>query len=127
MAHVLGQLSAALSDVAHLKLAELGGFRQLEGIDDVEWLRLFRQFPSVRTLHVSRRLAGHVALALEDITTDSEMVTELLPSLDLICVEGQPASSIEKFVTARRLSGHPVTVINTGTEFDRRLEPYVSK
>jgi hypothetical protein len=48
------------------------------------------------------------------------MVTEVLPSLDLICLDGQPASSIEKFVaaSARQLSGRPVTTIDTETEFE---------
>ncbi len=55
------------------------------------------------------------------------MVTEVLPSLDLIHLGGQPASSAERFVAARRLSDRPVTVINTITEFDERLKSYVSE
>jgi hypothetical protein len=78
----------------------------------------------VQTLHVSRDLAGHVALALEDIA--GEMVAEVLPSLDLIYLPGQLASSVEKFVAARQLSDRPVTVL-TKTEFEERLKSYVSK
>jgi len=126
MAQVLSHFSAALSNVVHLKLvAQLEGGRQLEGTDDVDWLHLLYQFPTVRTLHVSRELAGHVALALEDITWD--MVAEVLPSLDLIHVVGNPASSIEKFVSARRISGCPVTVIDTETEFYERIKSYISE
>ncbi|KAH9163253.1 hypothetical protein EDB89DRAFT_575838 [Lactarius sanguifluus] len=117
---VLSQFSAAFSNVGHLKLVTgIKEDRQLEGMDDVEWLLLLRQFSSMQTLYVSPKLAGHIALALEDIM--AEMVTELMPSLDLICVEGQPTSSIEKFITARRVSGRPVTVIDTEMEFNRRL------
>ncbi|KAH9159300.1 hypothetical protein EDB89DRAFT_2237094 [Lactarius sanguifluus] len=113
--HVLSRFSAAFSNVGHLKLvAGLRNDRQLEGMDDIEWLHLLRQFSTAQTLHVSPKLAGPVALALEDIT--AETVTEVLPSLDSICIEDQPASSIEKFVTARRVSGRPVTVVDTEME-----------
>jgi hypothetical protein len=126
MAQVLSHFPAALSNVVHLKLeAQLEGGRQLEGMDDAEWLLLLHQFPTVRTLHVSQELAGHVALTLEDISRD--MVTQVLPSLDLIRIVGQPASSIEKFVAGRLLSGCPMTVIDTETEFSERLKSYVSE
>src|SRR6266702_3897846 len=126
MAQVLIHFSATLSTVVHLKLeVQLKGGRQLEGTDDVEWLHLLYQFSTVQTLHVSRRLAGHVALALEDIT--GEMVAEVLPSIDFIRVAGQPSSSIEKSVAVRRLSGRPVAVIDTETEFDESVKSYVRK
>ncbi len=118
IAQLLSQFSATLSNVVHLKL-KAGRDGQLNGTDDVEWLLLLHQFTTVQTLQVSRKLAGHFALALEDITGDmEEIVTELLPSLESIRVVGQPASSIEKFVSVRRRSGRPVTVIDNETEFD---------
>ena len=129
----LGRFSVAatLSNVVHLKLeakprGSLNNFHQLlvEDMGDAEWLRLLHPFSSVQTLHVSQRLAGYVALALEDIA--EEMVTEVLPSLDLIYLEDQQASSIDKFVAARRLSGHPVTVVDTKTEFYERISSFVS-
>ena len=125
IAQVLGHMSAKLSNVVHLKLKVDYHDVRLKGTDDVEWILLLRQFSALQTLHLSRELAEYIALALEDIP--AEMVNEVLPSLDLICVAGQPASSIEKFTAARRLSGHPVTVIETEKEFDERLESYVSK
>jgi hypothetical protein len=122
---VLSEISATLSSVVHLKLdMQLEEVRQLEGTDDVQWLPLLRQFPTMRTLHVSWDLVGHVARALEDITT--EMVTEMLPSLELIYIGGQPVSSIKKFIAVRRLSGRPVTVIGTRMVFDERLKSYIS-
>jgi hypothetical protein len=125
IAQVLSHMSAKLSNVVHLKLKVDPEGLQLERTDDVEWTNLLRQFSTLQTLHVSRGLAGLVALALEGIAT--EMVGEVLPSLDLICVVGQPASSIENFIAARKLSGRPVTVIETETEFGERLESYVSE
>ncbi|KAH9159301.1 hypothetical protein EDB89DRAFT_2237095, partial [Lactarius sanguifluus] len=94
VAQVLGQFSAALCNVGHLRLRTgLKEDRQLVVTDDIEWSRLLRQFPAAQTLHVSRKLATHVSLVLEDTT--AEMVTEVLPSLKSIMIEGQPASSIE--------------------------------
>ncbi len=126
MAQVLSHFSATLSNVVHLRLEANPDKGRQEGTDDAEWLHLLHQFSTVQTLDVYGRLAGHVALALEDIT--GEMVAEVLPSLNLICLAGQPASSVEKFIAARELSGRPVTVIDTETEFNERLKSYaVSK
>ncbi|KAH9037543.1 hypothetical protein EDB84DRAFT_1560637 [Lactarius hengduanensis] len=124
IAQVVSQISATLVNVVHLKFTELWGCR-FEGTDDVEWVHLLRQFSAVQTLHVSKGLAGHVALALEDITRG--VVDEVLPSLDLIYLADQPTSSIEKLIAARRLSGRSVTVIDTETEFDERLESYANE
>ena len=128
MAQVLSHSSATLSNAVHLKLKlKLEKGDQLDGAlaDDAEWLHLLRRLSTVQTLHVPRKLAKHVALALEDIT--GEMVTETVPSLDLICLEGQPASSIQNFVAARQLFGVPVTIIDIGAEFGERLESYARK
>ena len=81
LAQVVSHLSATLSNVVHLNLEVKHSF-QLEGTDGVEWLHLLHQFRTVQTLHVSHELAGHVALALEDVS--SEIVAKSLPSLDLI-------------------------------------------
>jgi hypothetical protein len=129
MAHVLSQISATLSNVVHLKLKAHPGEddRQLEDRDGVEWRHLLHQFSAVQTLHVSQGLAGHVSLALEDVA--GETVTEVLPSLGLICLAGQPASSMEKFVAGRQLSHaeRPVAVVYTEREFDKRVWSHVSE
>ncbi|KAF8266165.1 hypothetical protein EI94DRAFT_1803498 [Lactarius quietus] len=106
MAQVLSRFSATLSDAVHLtlKVHPEGDHRT----GDVEWLQLLRQFPTAQTLHVSQELATLVALALENLA--AEMVPEVLPLLDSICLVGQPASSVEKFVATRRRSGRPIAV-----------------
>jgi hypothetical protein len=114
------QFSATLSNVVHLKLeVEPVGSGQIDS-DGVEWLNLLRPFAAVQFLYVSQELAGHVALSLEAITR--EMAAEVLPTLDLICLESQAASSVEKFVAARQLSGRPVTVVDTMSEFSSRID-----
>jgi hypothetical protein len=126
IAQVLSQISATLSTIAHLVLEiSVDSDNRLRGMDNVEWLPLLHQFPAVQTLHVYRKIAEHVALALEDVT--GELVAEVLPSLNLIYLEGHPASSVKKFVAARQLAGRPVTVLETESDFDERHESYYSK
>jgi len=122
IAQVLSHFSAILSNVVHL---ELDAVPQFEGKDDVELQHLLRHFSTVQTLRVPQELAGQVARALED--SIGEMVVEVLPSLDLIYLAGQPASSIKKFVAVRRRSGRPVTVVRKKMQFDQQLMSYVSK
>ena len=129
VAQVLGYFSATLSYLVHLKLeVQLKKLRHLEDTENVEWLHLLNRFSTVRTLRVSRELAGHVAHVLEDTVT-KEMVVEIeaLRSLDFIWLERQPASSIARFVASRRFSDHPVTVIHTETEFYKILQSYTDK
>ncbi|KAH9037532.1 hypothetical protein EDB84DRAFT_1137820 [Lactarius hengduanensis] len=125
VAQMVSQISAIQTNVVHLKFTELMDCLFGGTGDDVAWVHLLRQFSAVQTLHVSQGFAGHVALALED--TVGVTVNEVLPSLDLIYLADHPTSSIEKFVAARRLSGRPVTVIETETEFDERLESYTGE
>ena len=124
LTHILSHLSAKLSNVVHLKLNVEPGVWLLSDAD-VEWMRLLHQFSAVQTLYVSQELAGRVALALE--ATTAAMADEVLPSLNLIHVVGRPASSIEKFIAARQLCGCPVTIIDTESEFDERVESYISQ
>ena len=128
MAQVLSQFSATLSTVIRLELeARFEGDNQLEDTDDLDWLHLLLRFPATQVVCVSVKLAGFVALALENIA--GEMVDEVpvLPNLDLICLENQPASSVEKFVAVRRLSGRQLTAVGTQSEFIERLESYIGK
>ena len=118
MAQVLGHFSTVFPHINYLKL-ELQKDYQLEDTDDVEWHLLLHRFSDVQTLHVSQGLAGPLAVALEDMLEG--MFAESLPSLDLIYLEDQPASSLEKFVAARQLSDRIVTVVHTKAEYDERL------
>ena len=123
MARVLGQFSAAFCTVVHLEFdAELKKDGHSVYASDIKWLHLLRHFPVTQTLYVSPKLAESVSVALEDITT--EMITEVLPSLGLICLEGEPVSSLEKIVAIRRFSDHPITVAETREEFNERVKSY---
>ena len=131
MERVLSQFSAAFSTVLHLDLEfyldpedYLDEDDQPDGAFDVEWLHLLRQFPAMQMLHVREELAASIFLALEEIT--AKMVAEVLPSLSLICIEGETALSLEEIVAIYRLSGRPITVAATKTEFNERVASYIS-
>ena len=122
ISQVLSDLPAALDNVVHLELK--GDYEEYQG-PELEWTSLLYQFSTVKTLFVHRELAKHVALALDDIT--DEMATEVLPSLELVCLEGEWAPLLDKFAAARRHSDRPVTTVNTIKEFRERREPYISQ
>jgi hypothetical protein len=89
---------------------------QLHWEDDIEngqWLEVLRPFTTVKSLYLSRRLAPHIVLDLQEIVGES--VTEVLPALQNIFLEeplrlGPVQEIIEQFVAARQLSGHPVAI-----------------
>ena len=99
MSQLLSQSSVTLSKVGHLNLTNLKLEGQLEGMHDVEWRGLLRPFSSVKTLHVSKKFAEHVSLALETIAGGI-----VLPSLGSIHLVGQPTSSGKKLLARRRLT-----------------------
>ena len=111
MAHVLGQSPAVLSRVDNLFIDTFDlrpGWRADEYIEPSEWLDLLCPFSGVTTLRVSKQLAGHVALALEDISKDPQKVAEMSPAPHSLFLEGQPEASVKRYIEARKISGHPV-------------------
>ncbi|KAN0135580.1 hypothetical protein V8E53_006471 [Lactarius tabidus] len=118
---LFGQPSALFSRVAHLKL-----FRhRANDYQGDEWLHVLRRFSALRTLEVSGKLTEDIAYTLERIA--EEMDADVLPVLDSIHIGDQPVSCIEKFLAVRRLSGRPVTIVETRAEFNERVESYVSE
>jgi hypothetical protein len=76
-------------------------------------VKLLRLFTFLKNLDLSGELVPHVAIALKELARES--VTEVLPALQNIFVDGRSASEhvkedIEQFVAARQLSGFPVVV-----------------
>ncbi len=81
-----------------------------DAIENILWLELLRPFPAVKNLYLSKEFAPGIAAALQEIVG-----TEVLPSLQNIFVERLEASgpfqeNIGKFVAARELSGHSITI-----------------
>ena len=84
-----------------------------DAIENTLWLELLLPFTTVKDLYLSKEFAPGIAAALQELVGDR--ITEVLSSLQNIFVEklepsGRLQESIGKFVTARRLSGHPVAI-----------------
>jgi len=85
-----------------------------DDIENSQWLELLYLFSSVKNLVLDDQPAQLVAPALQELT--GERVTEVLPALQNISLtlsarSGPIQDAIAQFVTARRLSGHPVAVL----------------
>ena len=121
ISQVFSQPSTMLSRVVHLKL-----IRYQNGADvnpnEGEWLYLFRQLSTVRTLHVNLAFVKYIARALKQAS--GEVALEVLPVVDLIFLDGLSMWYIKNFIFSRRYFGLPVTVVNTQAEFDERVKSY---
>ncbi|KAH9074118.1 hypothetical protein EDB83DRAFT_2354864 [Lactarius deliciosus] len=126
-AHVLSRISPVLSNIIHFAInperSKPSSRSSLADLNLFEWLHLIRPFSSAQTLFVAAIFAGHVSSVLRD--TARLRISEVLPALELLCLEDQPVSSVDELIAVRRYSGHPVTVVNTKEEFEKRLEGYL--
>ena len=117
---VLSQISAMLPNTVHLLIDSGSTKPELDIMDDIEWPQLLRPFSCVKTMVVCKEFAGIVSFALEHIS--GAMATEILPALDMLCLEDQPISSFDKFVAVRQDAGLPVTIVTTRSEFEERVK-----
>jgi hypothetical protein len=118
LSHVLSWIYPTLSDVVHFSIDSHSSVplcERGEELDGVAWLHLFWPFSSVQTLFVSDKFAGYVSRAFAELAV--LMIPNVLPALHVLCLEGQPVSSVDEFISFRRDSGHPITFFNTETEF----------
>jgi hypothetical protein len=92
-------------------------YRQLvwedDAIENTLWLQLLLPFAAVKNLYLYKEFAPGIAAALQELV--GGRITEVLPSLEKIFVEGLEPSgpfqkSIGQFVAARQLSDHPITI-----------------
>jgi F-box-like len=85
-----------------------------DAIESTLWLQLLLPFTAVKNLYLSKEFAPGIAAALQEVV--GTRITVVLPSLQNIFVEegleplGPFQENIGQFVTARQLSGHPVTI-----------------
>ena len=109
----------SLSTVEHLYIEDQAGYDPLlfwkdYPIENTLWLQLLLPFTAMKNLYLSVGLAPRIAATLKELVTSSR-VTEILPSLQNVFVEGLNPSgplreNIEQFVAARRLSGNPIAI-----------------
>ena len=81
------------------------------GFETSEWLELLHPFAAVKGLHISRKAASRIGPVLQEV---GERVTEVLPGLETLFLDeptsGPVQESIAKFVSARQLAGHPISI-----------------
>jgi hypothetical protein len=93
-----------------------------DAIENILWLQLLFPFTAVKNLYLSRVLAPGIAAALREL--DGTSITEVLPNLQNIFVEGlrvEPSrplqENIGQFAAARRHSGHPIAISVWGKDW----------
>ena len=84
-----------------------------DNIDHMLWLELLQPFTAVKNLYLSDKFVLRIAPALQELIGGRKI--EVMPALQNIFLEGlQPSGPVQegivKFVAARQLSGHPITV-----------------
>jgi hypothetical protein len=112
----LSQLyNSALSPLPTLEHLEIHNPRKdwEDDMENIQWLELLRRFPSVKDLILSEKSFQLIGTALNEL--DGESVTEVLPALRNIVLQGpQPSrpvnKAIGKFISTRQLLGSPVTL-----------------
>ena len=88
-------------------------FWDSDAVENTSWLELLLPSTAVKNLYLPEKVAPGIADALQELGPGR--MTELLPGLESIFVEGlilsvQLQENIQKFVAARHLSGHVITV-----------------
>jgi hypothetical protein len=92
-----------------------------DAIENTLWLEVLLPFTAVKNLYLSKEFAPGIAAALRGLV--GGRITEVLPGLQNIFVEelepsGPFQKTIERFVTARQLSSHPVAIFDWDKDSD---------
>jgi hypothetical protein len=118
LAQVCNSCSPALSSLERLSIYDDDRYLPPHWQDDMEntqWLELLHSFVAVKDLYLSKEVARRVASALQGLS--EERVTEVLPTLQDIFIDGLQSSGLvrevfHKFVTVRgrQVSRVPVAI-----------------
>jgi hypothetical protein len=81
-----------------------------DNIENRIWLELLHSFIALKNLYISKTIAPHIGPTLRE-----GRATDVLPTLENIFLEGLESSGpvqeeIGRFVAARQVSSHPVTI-----------------
>ena len=100
-----------------------------DAIENTLWMQLLRPFTAVKNLYISKEFAPGIAAALQDLA--GGRITEVLPSLQNILVEGlKPSGPVQgyigRFIAARqlRVSNHPIAISVWDKDIDRSGDTY---
>ena len=100
--------------IEHLEIREILHYA-LSWQDDIEtgqWLELLHRLTAVKDLRISHEIMPRIAPTLQELV--GGRATEVLPALQTLSLQGTLPSgvqeTIDKFVAARELAGHPIAV-----------------
>jgi len=117
LAQLCDSSSRYLSTIEHLEIREDQRSRPhwQDDIESAQWIELLHPFSTVKGLFFSEEVALRVTPSLVELTGELERVTEVLPALQNLSIEGlQPMGHIQEalvqFVTLRQISGFPVAI-----------------
>ena len=112
---VITSFYPSIYTVEHLYIhkRQLPQTQQQLDLENMQWLEIFHPFTAVKDLYLSKEFAPSIAAALQELV--GGRTAEVLPILQNIYLEGLKPSGpiqegIQKFVAARQLSSHPITV-----------------
>jgi hypothetical protein len=126
MVQACASLSHLLSSVESLHIQDCRSLRpDPDSQDDIEnadqeWLDRLRPFTAVKDLYLCKTSARHIALELQEL--DEGRIIEVLPTLQNIFLDVFPPSGpvqegIRRFIAARQLSSHLITVSQADSEW----------
>jgi hypothetical protein len=113
LAQVFPSFFPSIHLVEHLYIYKLHQPTQQDIIENMQLLEILHPFTAVKNLYLTDEAAGCIEPALEELVGGRTM--EVLPMLQEVFIEMVPhirqhSEGIPKFVAARQLSGHPITV-----------------
>jgi hypothetical protein len=120
---------AFIPTVEHLYFLENGYWRLQHDIEINQWLELLRPFSGVKHLYICSGFIRSIAPALQDLV--GERVTEVLPALQTLFLDKMLSPKLDpevifgKFVAARELASHPITISLWQSEFNSNPMPYI--
>ena len=112
LAQVCG--SIFIPAIEHLYIQEVAGsaLSWQDHIETGQWLELLHRLTALKDLYISQEFMPRIAPTLQELV--GGRVTEVLPALQTLFLEGTLPSgvqeTIDKFVAARELAGHPIAV-----------------
>ena len=114
MAQIVNSLSQVFSAVEHLTLDHDEHDQSSEEhneVDRTKWRRLLRPFNNVKTLRIKNGLVDDLSRCLQ--LEDGELPLEVSPELQELAYSesGNIGDGFASFVTARRNTGRPITLV----------------
>ena len=113
LAQVCGSIFIPAIEHLYIREEPLSSPSWQDDIETGQWLELLHRLTAVKDLFISRTFTPRIAPTLQGL--GQGRATEVLPALQTLFLEEVPPpgplqETIEKFVAARQLAGHPIAV-----------------